>query len=288
MTEKRRYRLPDQATNGALGGLVKRAASLTGLRSWRRRVAALEDRRRTVKKAISQVDQLIVVSRFLEERVQALCGLPAQRLTLVSCGLDLSGWQRLPKTATDGVLRIGYIGQISPPKGVHMLVDAFNQLRPTSRRPLLSIYGDLTPRPRYVRSLRRLAGGHPDIAFEGRFDNARVAEVLQQADVLVVASQWYETGPLVTWEAFASGTPVVATDLPNMKYQVRDEVDGLLFAPDDSRDLARQLQRLLDAPVLVKELASNIRPVKSHEDEMRQILEVYRRALRVSEDGEYG
>jgi glycosyltransferase involved in cell wall biosynthesis len=134
--------------------------------------------------------------------------------------------------------------------------------------------------------VKELARGNPDIVFEGRFDNARVAEVLQQMDVLVVPSQSYETGPLVTWEAFACGTPVVATDLPNMKYQIQHEVDGLLFAPDDSRALARQLQRLLDVPTQVKELTAHIRPVKSHEDEMREILAAYGRALRVSRDGE--
>jgi glycosyltransferase involved in cell wall biosynthesis len=127
--------------------------------------------------------------------------------------------------------------------------------------------------------LRRLAQGEPAIIFEGRFDNAQISEVLQGIDVLVVPSQWYETGPLVTWEAFASGTPVVATDLPNMKYQVKHEVDGLLFAPDESGDLAHQLQRLLDAPELVEELASNIGPVKTHEEEMYEIVEVYQGAL---------
>jgi len=102
---------------------------------------------------------------------------------------------------------------------------------------------------------------------------------LQQVDVLVVPSQWYETEPLVTWEAFASRTPVLATDLPNMRHQIRHGVDGLLFAPDGSEDLVRQLQRLLDEPQLVRQLAGQIGPVKSHSEEMQEMLRVYRRAL---------
>jgi glycosyltransferase involved in cell wall biosynthesis len=280
MTEKRRYRIPDRVSRGAMGGLVKWAGRVSGVDSWRRRLAAVEDRQRTVAEAVSQVDQLTVSSRFLQERIRTLYGITEDHLSLITYGLDLSARRRLPKTTADGVLRIGYIGQLSPQKGVHVLLDAFDRLRPTGRRPRLSLYGDSSEQPRYVRALKQKAEGNPDILFAGRFDNAQVAEIYQEIDVLVVPSQWYETGPLVTWEAFASKTPVVATDLPNMRYQVRHEVDGLLFAPDECDDLAHQLQRLLDRPELVEQMASRIRPVKTHADEMEQIVTVYQRAVR--------
>lgn len=279
MTEKRRYRWGDHVTRGGMARLVKQVGDWSQLESWRKRVAAIEDRRRAVARAISQVDQLTVVSRFLEERIQTAYGVSDDRRTLITCGLDLGDWQRLSKTAPEGVLRIGYIGQLSAQKGVHVLIDAFNQLRASERRPHLTLYGDSAEQPRYVRSLRKQAQGNPDILFAGRFDNARIAEIFQGIDVLVVPSQWYETGPLVTWEAFASGTPVLATDLPNMCYQVRHEVDGLLFAPDESGDLARQLQQLLDTPELLERMASRVPPVKSHEEEMREMMSVYQRAL---------
>jgi len=279
MMEQRRYRLPDRVTDGVAGRVFRWTAKRMGLPGWRKRVRAVEDRRAAIRQALTIVDGLTVSSRFLHDRLHVLCGVPKERIELITYGLDLNAWQPLPKTPRDDVLRIGYIGQLAPQKGVHVLIEAFKQLSPSARRPLLTVHGSLTADPKYVRTLQKLAGDHPSITFAGEFDNARIAEVLQQVDVLVVPSQWYETGPLVTWEAFASRTPVLATDLPNMRHQIRHGVDGLLFAPDGSEDLVRQLQRLLDEPQLVRQLAGQIGPVKSHSEEMQEMLRVYRRAL---------
>jgi len=272
-------RLPDRATGGVAGKAFEWAATKVRLPGWHRRVRAIEDRRVAIRQVLAIVDGLTASSRFLQDRVHVLCGVPKERIELITYGLDLSAWQPLPKTPRDDVLRIGYIGQLAPQKGVHVLIEAFKQLSPSARKPLLSIHGSLTAELGYVRTLQKLAGDHPSITFAGEFDNARIAEELQQVDVLVVPSQWYATGPLVTWEAFASRTPVLASGLPNMRHQIRHGVDGLLFAPDGSEDLVRQLQRLLDEPELVERLTSHIGPVKSHSEEMQEVRRVYQRAL---------
>ena len=285
LTEKRRYRLPDIVSKHAVGNAVKSVAHRCSLAGWEKRVAAVADRRRAIAKILPGVDQLTVSSQFLQDSVAALYGMPRERRTLITYGLDPGGWPSGAQIATDGILRLGYIGQLSPQKGVHLLIKAFNRLKVSDDRAQLKIYGDPSEQPRYVRALRRMAAGNTSITFEGRFDNSRIDEVLQGIDALVVPSQWYETGPLVTWEAFASGTPVVATDLPNMKHQIRHQVDGLLFAPDESEDLARQLQRLVDEPGLIQELSKNIDPVKTHEEEMAEMVNVYQQALHTRDRG---
>jgi glycosyltransferase involved in cell wall biosynthesis len=173
-------------------------------------------------------------------------------------------------------LRFGYLGQISPRKGVHLLVEAFDRLETTDPEPELWIHGDLGALPDYTRRLLERSAGNDRIIYAGGYENAQVAEILSQIDLAVVPSQWYETGPLVTLEAFASRTPVVATDLPNMNNQVTPEVDGLLFAPGDVEDLARQLQRAVDEPGLIRRLAANIGAVKTFEEEMEEIMALYR------------
>jgi glycosyltransferase involved in cell wall biosynthesis len=196
-------------------------------------------------------------------------------------GLDRTRWNThgQPKTR-QGPLRIGYLGQIARHKGIHLLIKAFQQVSSTTtQQPRLMIYGNVAPASAYMAQLERLARGTRDIQFCGAYANAQVRDVLSEFDVLVVPSTWYEIGPLVILEAFAAGVPVVASRLPNLEYQVRDEVDGLLFEPDDVGDLARQLRRLVDDPGLLERLARGIVPVRDGEEELRDLEAIYQSVL---------
>jgi glycosyltransferase involved in cell wall biosynthesis len=124
-----------------------------------------------------------------------------------------------------------------------------------------------------------LAHGDPRIVFAGRYKNSDVESILSEIDVVVVPSVCYETGPLVTLEALASRTPVVVGNIPNMKYQIRDGVDGLHYEVDSVADLTRQLQRFLDEPGLVSRLCSGIGDVKTSDQEFSEWSEIYQHVL---------
>jgi glycosyltransferase involved in cell wall biosynthesis len=125
--------------------------------------------------------------------------------------------------------------------------------------------------------LQRLAAGDARIEFAGAFDGAHEREqVLHGLDVVVVPSTWHENNPSVTNEAFAHGVPVVTADLGSMPEVVHHEQNGLLFAPGDATDLARQLQRLLDEPALLPALAAGIHPPRTVVQEVDEIESVYR------------
>jgi glycosyltransferase involved in cell wall biosynthesis len=52
--------------------------------------------------------------------------------------------------------------------------------------------------------------------------------------------------PIKVLEYMASSRPLIASNIPIVLELVREEVDGLLFSPNDPQDLARQVLRLLD------------------------------------------
>jgi glycosyltransferase involved in cell wall biosynthesis len=89
--------------------------------------------------------------------------------------------------------------------------------------------------------------------------------VLSDIDVLVVPSIWYDF-PLVIPSAFATRTPVVATDLPGMNEWVRPDSGGLLFERGNWRDLAARIRQLLETPALLASLRARLPPVKSMRD----------------------
>jgi glycosyltransferase involved in cell wall biosynthesis len=66
-------------------------------------------------------------------------------------------------------------------------------------------------------------------------------------------ARWF-TAPLKLFELWATGAPVVVTDLPSLRALVRDGDTGLI-APAHPEGLAAALDRLLGDPTLAARLA---------------------------------
>jgi glycosyltransferase involved in cell wall biosynthesis len=82
----------------------------------------------------------------------------------------------------------------------------------------------------------------------------------------------------VLLEAFAARRPVIGTNVGGISEIVQPEVNGLLFTRGDANDLARQMQRMLDEPKLLPQLAHGIPPVRTADEEVEQYLDIYARA----------
>ncbi len=288
LTEKRRFRLPDRATHGGAGRLARRilSGSLLARRTgWSARVDAIRERRERLGRALRGVDVLLAPSRFLARMFVARGGLPPDRIRYLRYGLDSGTGERPspPESGRRRGFRVGYLGQIAPHKGVHVLVEAFRSLDVLDGACELRIYGDMGRFPRYAERLRRLARGDARIRFEGAVDNWRVPEVMAELDVLVVPSIWYENSPLTILEAHAAGVPVLASDLGGMAEMVRHGVDGLLFRVGDAQDLAARLRELAENPDLLSRLRAGIGPVWTLEEERKQLMGIYREAVRLRE-----
>ena len=103
-----------------------------------------------------------------------------------------------------------------------------------------------------------MIGTQEGIFLRGRYDRKGLGAILAETDVVVVPSIWYENAPLVIQEAFATKTPVIATNLGGMAEAVFHGVDGLLFERNDPEDLARQLVRIVNEPGLLRKMADAI------------------------------
>lgn len=63
--------------------------------------------------------------------------------------------------------------------------------------------------------------------------------------------------PIKVLEYMASSRPLIASNMPIVRELVREDVDGLLFSPDDPEDLARKVLMLLKDVALSKRLADS-------------------------------
>ena len=145
-------------------------------------------------------------------------------------------------------LRIVFVGQAVERKGLPLLLRAFEALRehiPCELTVIGPTDEELAPLLMDDRGVRAL----------GKVDDARKRAELQHADVLCAPSLRGESFGMVLTEAFAAGTPVVASDIAGYRDVVRDGVDGVLVPPADPQALAVALRDLWDEPARRREMA---------------------------------
>lgn len=90
--------------------------------------------------------------------------------------------------------------------------------------------------------------GEPHVHALGKVDDETKQRELEQADVLCAPSLGGESFGMVLTEAFAAGTPTVASDIAGYRDVVRDGVNGVLVPPADVPALADALCNLWAQP----------------------------------------
>jgi glycosyltransferase involved in cell wall biosynthesis len=106
----------------------------------------------------------------------------------------------------------------------------------------------------------------------------------------VMPSTWYETFGRAMMEAFARGTPVVASDAGAMAEMVEHERTGLRFTPGDAVDLANAVQRILGDEALSAQVARCSREVYlrtfTGDANYAVLMDLYKRAIALATDGQ--
>ncbi|MGE7414671.1 glycosyltransferase [Methylobacterium tarhaniae] len=227
-------------------------------------VARMIDHHRRAGTWRRDVDRFIALTPFARERfVEA--GFPADKIRIRPNGLPDPGPSG--DGARQGLL---YVGRLSPEKGLIVLAEAAARagLRVTAigEGPLASA---LT--------------GHPGLDLKGALPPDAVQAAMARASALVVPSLWYEGLPMVVAEAFAAGTPVVASRIGALAGLVAEGTTGLLAEPGDAADLASALGRIAGDPAAAAAMGREARTVYEREWRedvtTRALLEIYRDAV---------
>jgi spore coat protein SA len=144
-----------------------------------------------------------------------------------------------------------YVGRVEERKGVHVLLDAFEQMiskqRPRARLRIVGphSYWDAQPSP-YYRALAERCAANPRIELRGpTYDDRQLAAVYRDAAVSVVPSVFPEALGLTALEAQASGVPVVVSDAGGLPETVDAGKSGLVFANQNAGQLAEAVLSIL-------------------------------------------
>lgn len=135
---------------------------------------------------------------------------------------------------SEGPLRLGYVGQLVPAKGVQELMAQMRDWSPAQCELLVAGKGAAD----YEETLR--AHAPSNVVMLGFVDPARVYE---RIDALVVPSLWEEPFGMIAIEAFAHGVPVIAARRGGLPEIVEDGFSGRLF----DWDVPGSLHAVIDA-----------------------------------------
>jgi glycosyltransferase involved in cell wall biosynthesis len=239
----------------------------------------VEARRACWTRAMTASDRVIAVCEW----VKAVClsnGVPERKLVVSRHGHRFSPPRTAP--AASPVVRFGYLGRLSPEKGIGVLIGAVESLDRGVPFEIEFISATIDARrvtpeeQRVIQQLRGAAGRDPRLRVLGAVADERLTATIAAWDAMIVPSLWFESGPQVIYEAFAAGTPVIGSRRGGIAELVTEGETGFLFEPGDSRALAALIARFAADPASLRALRSRIPPVRTTADVAADMVGIYR------------
>jgi len=232
---------------------------------------------------------VVAVSNFNREYLIRVIGERIARKTfVVHCGIDPIMYSSRTRLHGDTEpFEIISVGSLQPYKGMRYLIEACALLRERGFPFHCSIIGDGEERPGLQRLItdRKLASC---VELMGSKTQAEVAQFLPSAHCYVQPSVVTRSGkmegiPVSIMEAFASGLPVIATELSGIPELVQPGVTGYLVPPADAMALADALVAVCMNPGEATRLAKAGRELVLQEfrvdNSARQLSDLLERSL---------
>jgi glycosyltransferase involved in cell wall biosynthesis len=126
-----------------------------------------------------------------------------------------------------------FIGRLAEEKGIETLLEAWKQTETE-----LYIGGDGP----LVEKVIAAGNGNPRLHYLGLLDRKAVREMMGRCSALIFPSIWFEGMPMTLIEAFAVGTPVIASNLGAMASMIVDGKNGIHFKAGNATELKEKME----------------------------------------------
>lgn len=168
------------------------------------------------------------------------------------CGAAMKRW-----LGVDGDFVLGWTGSFRAFHGLEGVLEAVEDIRQDVANVTLLLVGEGPERPRLEREVER-RGLQRQVIFAGQVSQHKLPDYLAAMDACVVwgrTDQIFHYSPLKLWEYLAVGKPVIAPRTGPIPKMMRHDVEGLLAAPGDVRELVQYVRALIDSPEMRRRLS---------------------------------
>ena len=135
-----------------------------------------------------------------------------------------------------------FLGRIVPEKGIHYLIDAFNNIKTYKK---LVIAGGASDTDEYYSELKEKAKNNKNVIFTGFVQEKELDELYSNAYIYCLPSD-LEGMPLSLLEAMSYGNCCLTSGIPECAMVMENK--GITFKKSDVKDLTKVLQELCDNP----------------------------------------
>jgi 1,2-diacylglycerol 3-alpha-glucosyltransferase len=241
---------------------------------------------------MQKCQHIVIPSRSMKEILARDYGL-RDRYTVIPTGIDLEPYRKADGRSLRS--KLGWqnekvlisSGRLAKEKNWDTLLKAAKKVHQKHPNVRLVLVGD-GPEKETLQDLAAELGITERVTFTGELPFSDVILYLKAADLFGFASVT-ETQGLVTMEALAAGLPVIAVDASGTRDIVDDGEQGYLVS-NDADALAESIIRLLDSPETMQKFRSNaLEKAKEYDAKncARQLVEVYKQAVRDRADGQH-
>ena len=217
----------------------------------------------------NNVDIFIALTRFARQKfIEG--GFPAEKIA-VKPNFVTSDIQPGKHEGKYGL----FVGKLVKYKGIETFLQAWDLLDETiplkvvGKGPLDILFKSSVP---------------SGLEYLGALPRENVIELMQNASFLIFPSEWYEPFGMVMIEAFATGLPVIGSNLASGAEIIKEGYAGWHFNPGDAQDLAQKVKLAWSNPdelkrrgiLARKQYDQNYSPEKNYQ----MLLNIYETAIK--------
>lgn len=171
----------------------------------------------------------------------------------------------------------GFIGSLVWHKGLHVLIQALDQIKNPKIR--LKVYGKGSEGDPYEAQVLELVKKDHRIEFCGTFEYKDLPKIMKDLSVVIIPSTYKEIYPLVMQLSLAYKKPVIASKIGGMPEVIQDGVNGYLFEIGNVDQLADIISMISQNPDLITKIKDNIVSPPRIEEEAFVYENVYKKLV---------
>ncbi len=222
---------------------------------------------------------MIAPSRVMGEAMTSR-GLPADKLVVVPHGIPMPDFQPQVPDVAHGPLRFFYVGRICYVKGLHVLLEAFHQLKESQVEMHLIGGASRKEERRYMAALQKRYAQDPRIIWHGKVRPEEVYDNVKNFHASSSSSSYLESFGLNIAESLAMGKPVLATRCGGAEMQIEEGVNGWLVPTNDVAAMREKMEDIIAHKERIPGMAAQCRQsVVTLQEHCEELNKIYKEVL---------
>jgi glycosyltransferase involved in cell wall biosynthesis len=221
---------------------------------------------------------VLIAPSFAIAESMKLNGAPPEKIVVLPHGIPIPTVRisnKINKRVAGSLVKFFYVGRISHVKGVHVMLQAFNQIKSNGELHIIGGAGNNNER-RYMQNLQKQYANNDTIHWHGKLAPKEVEAMTSQYDIMVHPAIFLEVFGLSIAEALSMGKPVIATRCGGAEMQIEEGKNGWLVEPNCIKALNWVMEKIIDRPDEIpndREEISN--QVVKIEDHIKRLIRLY-------------